>query len=146
MQYRKLFVPRFLDYLDDPNVVVVIQDESIYRSNEYNNFFWQIDRPGEKINNVLRSKGMGYGTMVSGFITIDGFLSFTDEEMALINAERAKKKSTSASNIFGSAHSKCRRRWDIWKCRRSDIHLYLVQLRKAERRILGFRENGSTNQ
>ena len=45
MQYRKLFVPRFLDYLDDPNVVVVIQDESIYRSNEYNNFFWQIDRP-----------------------------------------------------------------------------------------------------
>jgi hypothetical protein len=91
VQYRKLFVPRFLDYLDDPNVVVVIQDESIYRSNEYNNFFWQIDRPGEKINNVLRSKGMGYGTMVSGFITIDGFLSFTDEEMAVINAERAKK-------------------------------------------------------
>lgn len=70
MQYRKLFVPRFLDYLDDPNVVVVIQDESIYRSNEYNNFFWQIDRPGEKINNVLQSKGMGYGTMVSAFITI----------------------------------------------------------------------------
>ena len=40
MQYRKLFVPRFLEYLDDPNVVVVIQDESIYRSNEYNIFFF----------------------------------------------------------------------------------------------------------
>ena len=55
-------------------------------------------------------------------------------------------KSTSASNIFCSMDLKCRHQWNIWKFRCSDIHLYLVQLQKAERRILGFRENGSTNQ
>lgn len=91
VEYRQKFVPRFLEYLDDPNIVLIIQDESIYRSNEYNNYFWQIGRPGEAINNVLRQKGMGYGTMVSGFITIDGFQSFTDAEVSEVNRIRVQK-------------------------------------------------------
>ena len=39
VQYREKFVPRFLDYLNDPNVVLIIQDEFIYRANEYSIFF-----------------------------------------------------------------------------------------------------------
>ena len=75
--------------MSDPNVLVVIQDESIYRSNEHNNFYWQINRPGEAINTVLRSKGLGSGTMVLAFISIYGFLTLTDAEMNELNAIRA---------------------------------------------------------
>lgn len=75
--------------MSDPNVLVVIQDESIYRSNEHNNFYWQINRPGEAINTVLRSKGLGSGTMVSAFISIYGFVTLTDAEMNELNAIRA---------------------------------------------------------
>ena len=91
VEYRAKFIPRFLDYFNDPSIILVIQDESIYRPNEHNNFYWQIDRPGEAINTVLRNKSLGSGTMVSGFITIFGFVGLTDEEMAEVNARRAAK-------------------------------------------------------
>ena len=77
VEYRAKFIPRFLDYFNDPNIILVIQDESIYRPNEHNNFYWQIDRPGEAINTVLRNKSLGSGTMVSGFITIYFWVRWT---------------------------------------------------------------------
>ena len=136
--------------MDDSNVVVVIQDESIYRSNEYNIFFGKLIAQERKLIMCYGVKEWGiYRTMVSGFITIDGFLSFTDEEMALINAESAKKNpplppislaarilNVDVGGIFGS------------KDALTFTYIYLVQLWNAERRILGFRaiENGSTNQ
>ena len=89
--YREKFIPRFIEYLSDPNFLVVVQDESIYRSNEHNNFYWQVRRTGEHINTVLRQKGLGSGTMVSGFISVFGFVALTDEEMSQLNAIRASK-------------------------------------------------------
>ena len=91
VQYRQQFVPRLLDYFGDPNVLVVFQDESIYRANEHNNFYWQSGRAGEPVNVALRKKGNGYGTMVSGFLTIHGIVGLTesDDEMARLNALRA---------------------------------------------------------
>lgn len=89
VEYRKQFIPRLMGYFNDPDVVVVFQDESIYRANEHNNFFWQIGRKGEAVNNPLRKKGLGYGTMVSGFLTIHGIVGLTDAEMNDLNADRA---------------------------------------------------------
>ena len=40
---------------------------------------------------MLRQKGLGSGTMVSGFISVFGFVALTDEEMSQLNAIRASK-------------------------------------------------------
>ena len=69
VEYRKLFIPRFLGYLDDPNVVVVVQDEVIYRSNEFNPRYWHCPEnvsTGEMKNVILRKKGLGEFSMFVG--------------------------------------------------------------------------------
>ena len=40
---------------------------------------------------MLRQTGFGSGTMVSGFISVFGFVALTDEEMSQLNAIRASK-------------------------------------------------------
>lgn len=94
VKYRNEFVPRLLSYFDDPNIVVVFQDEVIYKSFECQTAFWHIPEDaetGELKNTCLRKKGGGYGLMLSGFTTIDGLISLTEVELAEVNARRATK-------------------------------------------------------
>ena len=94
VDYRKEFIPRFLQYLKDPNVVLVVQDEVIYRSNEHNQRYWHVPEnkeTGEMKNVVLRKKGAGWGIMLSGFVTQDGFVELSDAEMGALNAQRRAK-------------------------------------------------------
>ena len=42
VEYRNLFVPRLLSYLNDPNMVVIFQDEVIYKSFEGQTSFWHV--------------------------------------------------------------------------------------------------------
>lgn len=103
VEYREAFIPRFLSYFEDPQVVVVVQDEVIYKAHEYNPRFWHCPsnlRTGEMRNNVMRKKGGGYGVMLSGFITMDGFIGLTDAEMAELNATRASQGKEPISMVF----------------------------------------------
>ena len=40
VQYRQQYVPRYLNYMNDPDIIVLNQDESVYKSNEFETVHW----------------------------------------------------------------------------------------------------------
>ena len=73
-----------------------MQDEVIFKSYKCQMAFWHLSLPenaktGEFVNNFLKKKGGGYGLMLSGFVTLDGFVVLTQTEVDAINALRAAK-------------------------------------------------------
>ena len=61
---------------------------------------------GEMPNVQLKKKGGGYGLMLSGFITKDGFLVLTEEDVHNINAQRAMKGTYLDSNANNETEKK----------------------------------------
>ena len=54
IQYRSEFLPRFLHYFEDSDIVLVMQDEVIYKSYECQTAFWHLPenvKTGEFVNN-----------------------------------------------------------------------------------------------
>ena len=54
----------------------------------------------------LKKKGGGYGLMLSGFITKDGFLVLTEEDVHNINAQRAMKGTNPDTNANNQTEKK----------------------------------------
>ena len=66
----------------------------IYHSHEHKPRYWNVPEnkeTGEMKNVVLRKKGAGWGIMLSGFVTQDGFVELSDAEMGALNAQRRAK-------------------------------------------------------
>lgn len=102
VKYRDEFIPRLLQYFDDPNTVVVFQDEVIYKSFESQTAFWHVPEnvvTGETPNMHLKKKGGGWGIMLSGFTTGDGFIVLTEQEYYEINMIRASEGRTPLSTF-----------------------------------------------
>jgi hypothetical protein len=94
VKYRNEFVPRLLSWFNDPNILLVFQDEVIYKSYECQTAYWHLPEnieTGEATNVHLKKKGGGYGLMLSGFTTNRGFIVLTPAEVVAVNAARAEK-------------------------------------------------------
>ena len=94
VQYRQQYVPRYLNYMNDPDIIVLNQDESVYKSNEFETMHWDCpedEETGETGVTFLSQKGGGYGTMISGFTAVEGFLSLTDTQLNSVNAKRSRE-------------------------------------------------------
>lgn len=95
VEYCGWFVVDYLRYLEDSDSIVGVKDKVIYRSNEFNPQYWHVPenlKTGEMTNVVLQRKGLGWGIMFSGFITKDGFVQISSEDLAAINAKRAQSE------------------------------------------------------
>jgi hypothetical protein len=80
--------------MNDPDIIVLNQDESVYKSNEFETMHWDCPEDEETDETgvtFLSQKGGGYGTMISGFTAVEGFLSLTDTQLNSVNAKRSRE-------------------------------------------------------
>lgn len=90
-------------------VIIVFHDESIYCVNDGKQRFWQ-----DSLTSTMKSKGRGYGIMVSDFVTEQGFLGDNIDESLRIYLEynkqghwthdRLKQQVLHAIDIFERKH------------------------------------------
>lgn len=84
--WERGFTPQKWHDCHDREVIIMYQDEVIYKAYDGERYAWLVSKNPIRIS----KKGEGAGIMVSGVINdIDGFMIFSQEDVNLINQRRA---------------------------------------------------------